>query len=106
MINWWLANEMDRGVLENMAEVVRWYRASMERGDSHRAFCYADMLAKGKGVPRDPAAAIRYSQEAANAGQNPEQETYGFICDKGELGLATNFREAVCYFSNVECYRI
>ena len=59
------------GVAVDKARAARLFEQAAQAGDADAAFTLANMLRDGEGVPRDPRAAQRWLQRAADA-ESPE----------------------------------
>ena len=87
-----------RGVLEDDAEAVRWYRLAAEQGDADAQFYLGVMYASGDGVPEDDAEAVKWYRRAAEQGEKAEaQLSLGFMNYLGE-GVPKNNAEAGKWF--------
>ena len=54
-----------RGVLQDDAEAVRWYRQAAEQGLAQAQYNLGVMYANGQGVRQDDAEAVRWYRQAA-----------------------------------------
>ncbi len=68
-------------------------RAQAERGDAVAQYDYASRLAEGRGLARDPAAAVAWFEKAAAQGQPQAEYRLGVIYEKG-LGVARDSARA------------
>ena len=66
-----------RGVSQDYAEAVRWFRQSAEQGDAQAQFSLGAMYAEGRGVRQDRALA---------------QEWFGKACQNGNPKGCNNYR--------------
>ena len=73
----WLGFMYDegRGVSQNYAEAVKWYRLAAEAGDASAQNNLGVMYADGKGVSQDYAEAVKWFRRAAEQGNATAQET-------------------------------
>ena len=62
-----------RGVPEDDAEAVRWYRLAAEQGYAGAQNNLGIMYATGRGVPEDDAEAVRWYRMAAEQGEADAQ---------------------------------
>ena len=58
--------ENGRGVPQDYAEAVRWYRRAAEQGDADAQFNLGVMYGKGQGVPQDYVATLMWFNLAAS----------------------------------------
>ena len=65
-----------RGVPQDDAEAVRWYRLAAEQGDAYAQYNLGLMYRKGEGVPQDDAEAVRWYRLAAEQGMRPRSPTW------------------------------
>ncbi|MGE4610856.1 MAG: tetratricopeptide repeat protein [Paracoccaceae bacterium] len=65
-----LQYETGRGVLQNYAEAIKWYRLAAEQGDPAAQFALALMYEKGLGVQSNVLAHIWYNIASANGLKN------------------------------------
>ena len=72
-----------RGVLEDDAEAVRWYRLAAEQGHADAQFYLGVMYANGKGVLKDAAEAVRWFHLAAEQGDATAQFNLGNMYANG-----------------------
>ena len=66
-----------RGVLEDDAEAVRWYRLSAEQGNADAQYNLGFRYAIGLGFPQDEAEAVRWFRLAAEQGNADAQNNLG-----------------------------
>jgi len=86
-----------RGVPQNEAEAVRWFRAAAEQGDAGAQFFLGVMYEDGRGVLRNEAEAVRWYRAAAEQGNAAAQYNLGVMYAFGR-GVAKNDAEAVRWF--------
>ena len=82
---------LGRGVPEDDAEAVRWYRMAAEQGHAGAQYNLAVMYALGRGVPEDDAEAVRWYRMAAEQGYAGAQVNLGlmYAIGRGVLKDAT-----------------
>ena len=83
-----------RGVPEDAAEAVRWYRLAAEQGEARAQVDLGNMYRSGEGVPEDAAEAVRWYRLAAEQGEARAQVDLGFMYATGE-GVPQDDAEAV-----------
>ena len=81
----------------DMNEAQRYYRAAAEQGHLFAAFNYGNNLMFGRGVPRDPAAALPWLLKAANANLAPGERLVGIIYRDGD-GAPQDKARALAWF--------
>ena len=86
-----------RGVLQDDAEAVRWYRLAAEQGDVDAQFNLGAMYGTGRGVLQDDAEAARWYRLAAEQGDADAQLNLGVMHDTG-LGVFQDDAEAVRWY--------
>ncbi len=79
---------------QDLAEAVKWYRKSAERGHASAQNNLGFMYAKGRGVTQDHAEAVKWYRKAAAQGDADAQVNLGFMYAKG-LGVPQDLTEAV-----------
>ena len=57
-----------KGVPQDDAEAVRWFRLAAEQGDAYAQYNLGRMYATGEGVPEDFVAAVAWYRKAGRAG--------------------------------------
>ena len=85
-----------RGVPQNDAEAVRWYRMAAEQGLAEAQFNLGIEYDNGRGVPKNEAEAVRWYRMAAEQGLAEAQFNLG-IYDTGR-GVPQNDTEAVRWY--------
>ncbi|MCS5594776.1 MAG: sel1 repeat family protein, partial [Porticoccaceae bacterium] len=87
-----------KGVPENDAEAVRWYRKAAEQGYAKAQNNLAWMYANGKGVPRDETEAARWYRKSAEQGDADAQYNLALMYYDGE-GVSKNKTKAYLWYS-------
>ena len=87
-----------RGVLEDDAEAVRWYRIAAEQGLASAQFSLGYMYANGEGVPEDDAEAVRWYRMAAEQGLASAQFSLGYMYATGR-GVLKDTRLAHMWYN-------
>jgi hypothetical protein len=82
-----------KGVPQDYAEAVRWYRKSAEQGYAMAQIDVGFMYQEGKGVPQDYAEAVRWYRKAADQGDAKAQYDLGFMYYQGK-GVLQDYTEA------------
>jgi S1-C subfamily serine protease len=78
-----------RGVPEDPATAVKWYRLAALRGNRQAQYYLGLMYAKGRGVPRDISAATEWYRKAAKQDFADAQFNLGLLCARfATLGLS------------------
>ena len=75
--------DFGRGVLEDDAEAVRWFRMAAEQGYAMAQYNLGSMYAHGEGVLKDDAAAVRWYRMAAEQGDAMAQFNLGIMYATG-----------------------
>jgi TPR repeat protein len=75
--------ETGRGVPQDYAEAVRWYRMAAEQGNARGQGNLGFMYANGQGVPQDYAEAVRLYRMAAEQGNGRAQGNLGTLYGSG-----------------------
>ena len=73
-----------RGVPQDDAEAVRWFRLAADQGDARAQFALGGMYADGRGVPQDDTEAVRWFRLAAEQGDASAQFNLGLMYANGE----------------------
>ena len=73
-----------RGVPQDDAEAIQWYRLAAEQGDASAQFNLGLMYDNGRGVPQDDAEAIQWYRLAAEQGYASAQNNLGLMYMNGE----------------------
>jgi hypothetical protein len=83
-----------RGVTQDYAEAVRWYRLAAAQGCADAQYNLGFMFRDGLGVTQDNAEAVRWIQLAAVQGDVQAQMYLGIIDEKGHC-VAQDYAEAL-----------
>ncbi len=94
-LGWMYAN--GRGVEQNDAEAVRWYRKAAEQGYASAQYNLGWMYANGRGVEQNDAEAVRWYRKAAEQGYASAQYNLGWMYANGR-GVEQNDAEAVKWY--------
>ena len=86
-----------RGVPQNDAEAVRWFRMAAEQGNADAQVMLGYMYAAGEGVPQNDTEAARWFRMAAEQGIAEAQFHLGLVYAAGE-GVPQNDTEAARWF--------
>jgi hypothetical protein len=86
-----------RGVSENDAEAVKWYRLAADQGYADAQYNLGIMYTKGLGVPEDFVEAIKWYRLAAEQENAEAQTNLGAMYDSGK-GVPENAAEAVKWY--------
>jgi TPR repeat protein len=81
------------GVAVDKARAARLFEQAALQGDADAAFTLSNMLRDGEGVPRDPVAAQRWLQRAAD-GESPEALQQLAMNESDPARAAQLFKEA------------
>ena len=76
--------DIGRGVPQDDAEAVRWYRLAAEQGDASAQYNLGVRYDDGLGVPLDDAEAVRWYRLAAEQGHVSAQNNLGVMYSTGE----------------------
>jgi TPR repeat protein len=87
-----------RGVAQDYAEAVRWYRKAAEQGDATAQFNLGAMCGTGQGVAQDYAEAVRWYRKAAEQGNADAQFILGIMYANGQ-GVAQDDVQAHMWIS-------
>jgi uncharacterized protein len=87
-----------RGVQQDEAEAIKWYRKASDRGDALAQARLGRMYAEGRGVQQDYAEAEKWYRKAADRGHAGGQTSLGWMYAEGR-GVKRDDAEAV------KCYR-
>jgi len=93
-----LKYDFGRGVPENDAEAVKWYRKAAEQGYAAAQFNLGFMYEAGEGVPENDAEAVKWFRKAAAQGLADAQSKLGFMYGTGK-GVPENSIRAYVWFS-------
>lgn len=86
-----------RGVSQDYAEAVRWFRKAAEKGHAEAQVRLGDAYYKGEGIEQDKAKAVKWYRKAAEQGHAQAQNYVGFACSRGE-GVKQDKVEAVKWY--------
>jgi len=86
-----------RGVPQDDAEAVKWYRLAAEQGNARAQYNLGVMYANGEGVPQDYAEAVEWYRMAAEQGHTRAQFNLALKYYKGE-GVPQYYAEAAKWF--------
>lgn len=94
-----------RGVKQDLAKALKWYRRAAEDGDAVAQVQLGGFYYRGQGVAQNSAEAVRWWLKAAEQGDARTQFFLGWIHANG-LGVETNRTEAERWFQRAaERYR-
>jgi hypothetical protein len=79
-----------RGVRQDDAEALKWFRLAADRGDAVAEFNLGVMYAEGRGVPQDNAEAAKWYRLAADQGNPQAQYNLGLWYAQGDGGSPDN----------------
>ena len=88
------AYDYGRGVPEDKAEAVKWYRLAAAQGYAIAQFNLGTMYARGRGVPQDKTESVKWYRLAAAQGLAIAQYNLGYAYAHGE-GVPKDNAEAV-----------
>jgi TPR repeat protein len=77
---------------------ARLYIAAAEMGLASAQYNLADLYLRGLGVPKNPAQAVVWLEEAASQGDRDALYSLGMIYEFGNEGVAADIRKAMDYF--------
>ncbi len=86
-----------RGVPQDDAEALNWYRLAAEQGNARAQHYLGVMYAKGKGVPQDDAEALKWYRLAAEQGYAAAQYNLGVMYATGQ-GIPQDYVQAYMWF--------
>lgn len=86
-----------RGVTQDHAAALSWYRQAADRGSEPALFSIGAMHAAGLGVRRDFAEAAVWYRKGADRGDPGAQNALGQLYDK-KLGVPQDYAEAIKWF--------
>jgi len=90
-----LKYDFGKGVPENDAEAVKWYRKAADQGYVKAQYNLGSMYANGEGVPENDAEAVKWYRKAADQGYAAAQYNLGLIYANGEGVPENNIRAYV-----------
>jgi TPR repeat protein len=82
-----------RGVPQDDAEAVRWWRLAADQGRASAQYTVGSMYENGRGLPQDPAEAMRWYRLAADQGVAWAQTYLGNMYETGE-GVPPSYVQA------------
>jgi TPR repeat protein len=80
-------------------ESVEWYNRATEQGHAEAQFGLAKMVAAGEGVAKDTQLALDLYTQAARQGYLPAIRVMSQVYEKGQLGLAVSYTEAIAWLN-------
>ena len=86
-----------RGVPQDYAEAVKWYRKAADQGTVGAQFNLGLMYSAGQGVPQDDAEAVKWYRKAADQGNANAQFGLGLMYGDG-WGVPQDYAEAVKWY--------
>ena len=89
--------EVGKGVPQDYAEAVKWYRLAAEQGNALAQNSMGVMYVDGLGVPQDYAEAARWHRLAAEQGHSLAQYSLGVMYEVGQ-GVPQDYAEAANWF--------
>ena len=87
-----------KGVPQNYAKAVVWYRKAAEQGLSRAQTNLGVMYSEGQGVPEDHAVAVDWFRKAAEQGSAEAQHNLGLMYGRGQ-GVSQDWAEAYVWES-------
>lgn len=89
--------ETGRGVVQDEAEAMKWYRKAADTGDAYAEEHVGDMYLAGHGVPKDAAAAVGWYRKAADQGNALARYQLGSLYSLG-TGVTQNYSDAYYWY--------
>ncbi len=86
-----------RGVPQDYAEAMRWFRKAADQGNVDAEFNLGVMFEKGRGVPVDYEQAVQFYREAAIQDYAPAEYNLGVMFDKAR-GVPQDFPAAMKWY--------
>ena len=86
-----------KGVQQNDAEAVKWYRRAADQGHAEAQYNLGVMYDDGQGVQQDYAEAVKWYRRAAEQGHAKAQFNLGNMYREGK-GVQQDFSKAVLWF--------
>lgn len=96
--------EHGRGVPQDYAEALKWYRKAADQGNADAQDSVGSMYEQGKGVPQNYAEALKWYRKAAEQGDSSAQTSLGGMYEWG-LGVPQNYIWAHRWF-NLAAYNL
>ena len=90
--------EDGRGVVQDYAVAVSWFRRAAEQGHAPGQAALGSMYGRGRGVPRDDAEAARWFRRAAEQDNARGQAGVGFMYSTGRGGVVQDHGEAIRWY--------
>ena len=87
-----------KGVPQDDAEAVKWYRKAAEQGYADAQYNLGLIYDNGQGVPQDYAEAVKWYRKAAEQGNASAQLNLGFMYGKGE-GVPQDYVQAHMWYN-------
>ena len=87
-----------KGIPENDAEAVKWFRKAAEQGNAIAQGNLGYMYDLGKGIPENDAEAVKWYRKAAEQGNANAQKNLGISYGNGE-GIRRNNIKAYVWYS-------
>jgi uncharacterized protein len=87
-----------RGMKQNDAQAVKWFRLAADKGNAIAQFNLGVMNAEGQGVPQDYAEAVKWYRRAANQGEARAQFNLGVSYAEGH-GVEHDYVTAYMWFN-------
>ena len=87
-----------RGVPQNYAEGVKWYRLAAEQGNANAQDNLGVCYATGRGVFQNFSEAVKWFTMAAEQGSANAQYNLGFAYERGD-GVPQNYKTAYIWFA-------
>ncbi len=87
-----------RGVPQNYAEAMKWYRLAADQGNADAQNNIGVMFGDGRGVPENEAEGKKWSRLAADQGHAFAQISLGVMFSKGE-GVPQDYVQAHMWFN-------
>ena len=88
---------MGKGVPQDYAEAVKWYRLAAEQSYASAQSNLGFMYKNGQGVPQDYAEAVKWYRLAAEQGVAAAQHNLGNMYNQGK-GVPQDYTEAVKWY--------
>jgi hypothetical protein len=86
-----------RGVPQDYAEAVKWYRKAADQGNAKAQTNLGVLYADGSGVPRDYSEAVKWYRKAAAQGRPIAQNNLGSMYSNGR-GVPQDYAEAARWY--------
>ena len=87
-----------RGVAQDFAQAVEWYRKAAEQGVPDAQTNLGELCANGGGIPKDDAEAVKWFRKAAEQGDTSAQFDLGRMYEAGR-GISHDTVEAYAWLS-------